>query len=160
MICTRATQASELRTVLAPLCNSTVSPLPGKLALLNNDIYGEERVCGGIISNMSVDAQSILVHVHVSSESRRPWMPSWKKAGKKTQSLKACLEGFTAFTASDKVAQVEMYGALRMPSHLVTEEMFDKMRVKGLVQRSTDFTMKNTSSNLTIVVRKCRLHNR
>ena len=111
----------------------TEQPLPGKLSLFNSSIYGEERICGGIITNMAADTQSFTVHVHACSESGRSWMPSWQKTGKKTQSQKACPEGFAAYSIRVDVDQVEMYGKLK-PSYLVTEETFDKMRVKGLVQ--------------------------
>ena len=77
--------------------------------LFQTNIYGPERIGGGIITTVS-DAD-LEVHAHATSDSARSWMPSWSKSGCKPKSCKADPgSSFTAYLVLVPLTDVEMYG--------------------------------------------------
>ena len=89
----------------------TECPSVGKLVLFQTDVYGPQRIGGGIITAVS-DAD-LEVHVHAASGSARSWMPSWSKTGRKPKSCKADPgSGFTAYLVLVALSDVEMYGTV------------------------------------------------
>ena len=128
---------SSLRPVGTPrsqlmVTDVTERPSVGKLVLFQTDIYGPQRIGGGIITAVS-DAD-LEVHVHAASDSARSWMPSWSKTGRKPKSCKADPgSGFTAYLVLVALSDVEMYGTLVYPSHLVDEDTIEKMKSKNII---------------------------
>jgi len=128
---------SSLRPVGTPrsqlmVTDVTERPSVGKLVLFQTDIYGPQRIGGGIITAVS-DAD-LEVHVHAASDSARSWMPSWSKTGRKPKSCKADPgSGFTAYLVLVALTDVEMYGTLLYPSHLVDEDTIEKMKSKNII---------------------------
>jgi len=104
----------------------------GDFILYDSTIYGEERVCGGVVKELTEDPELFEVQVHASIESAKSWMPSWISAAKKQKNQKSLPPGYAPWNILVTRNEVMVIGELT-ETYRVTEDTWAQMRTKHLV---------------------------